>query len=198
MFYGIGPLTGHMAIHILLMNAVAPLIALAASGLFAEEARLRPLLFTAMTAQLAVLWAWHTPPALDAALRSRMLHLAMQASLLLCAVWFWSAVFHIRDDRRWRPILALLVTSKLFCLLGVLLVFAPRSLYPALAAGQAHGGMHSTASVLGDQQFAGLLMLVACPATYVLAGIVIAARWFRGIEAAEPASFHPSGARHGS
>ena len=64
----------------------------------------------------------------------------------------------------WQAILALLVTGKLACLLGALLVFAPRPIY----AGPHHG------FDLADQQMAGLLMLAACPMSYVLAGIVIA------------------------
>ena len=179
-----GHLSSQMLVHILLMNAVAPLIALALRHRWADPAGLRGWLFLAMTAQLVLLWAWHSPPALDAAARSQALHLAMQASLLICAIWFWSAVFFVRDDGRWKPIVALLLTSKLFCLLGVLLVFAPRLLYPDLLA--AHGG-HALPATLADQQLAGLLMLVACPATYVLAGVVIAARWFGDMDAADRA-----------
>lgn len=177
MFQAFGHLSAEMLVHILLMNAVAPLIALAIpDSVWRSPPRWRRLLFPATVAQLAVLWAWHAPPALDATLQSDALHLVMQASLLLSALWFWSAVFYARDDRRWRAILALLVTSKLFCLLGVLLVFAPRTLYGV--------GTVRSASLLGDQQLAGLLMLVACPVTYLIAGVVIAARWLSGIDAA--------------
>jgi putative membrane protein len=51
------------------------------------------------------------------------------------------------------------------------MVFAPRRLF---AAG---------AITLSDQQTAALIMLVACPATYVLGGIIIAVRWFDTIDA---------------
>ena len=76
---------------------------------------------------------------------------------------------------RWRGLLALILTAKLFCLLGVLLVFAPRFLYPGLSLPHAAG--HVMAASLADQQLAGLLMLVVCPASYLAAGVVIAARW---------------------
>jgi putative membrane protein len=181
MLQAFGHLSMQMLVHILLMNAVAPVIALAASGsVWGASPRLRSLLFPATVAQLAVLWAWHAPPVLDAVMQSNALHLAMQASLLLVALWFWKAVFYAREDRRWRAILALLVTSKVFCLLGVLLVFAPRALY----LGAAEHGAAQSASILGDQQLAGLLMLVACPVTYLIAGTVIAARWLGGMDAA--------------
>lgn len=177
-----GHLSAQMLVHILLMNAVAPLIALAVrEAAWRPSSRWRSLLFPATVAQLAVLWAWHAPPVLHAVMQSAALHFAMQGSLLLCALWFWLAVFCATDDVRWRAILALLVTSKVFCLLGVLLVFAPRALYSGPATG--HAAMQS-ASSLGDQQLAGLLMLVACPVTYLVAGTVIAARWLRRIEAA--------------
>ena len=168
-----GHLSSQMLVHILLMNAVAPLIALALRHRWADPAGLRGWLFLAMTAQLVLLWAWHSPPALDAAARSQALHLAMQASLLICAIWFWSAVFFVRDDGRWKPIVALL-------------------LYPDLLA--AHGE-HALPATLADQQLAGLLMLVACPATYVLAGIVIAARWFGDMDAADTADLAPEARR---
>jgi putative membrane protein len=187
-----GHLSSQMLVHILLMNAVAPLIALALRHRWLTATGLRGRLFLAMSAQLVLLWAWHSPPALDAVSQSPIHHLAMQASLLICATWFWSAVFFVRDDGRWKPIVALLLTSKMFCLLGVLLVFAPRVLYPNLLS--AHGG-HVLPATLADQQLAGLLMLVACPATYVLAGVVIAARWFGDMDAADAAHRPPEARR---
>lgn len=182
MLYSVGPLSQQMAIHIFLMSVVAPLLALAADRRFGDRLPL-PKLYPAVIAQLFVLWAWHAPPVLPMGMRSTVLHLTMLASFLVAALWFWLAILSIRDDHRWHAILALLITSKLFCLLGVLLVFAPRVLYPDLPILHSQGGMHQVGATLADQQLAGLLMLVACPATYVLAGIVIAARWFMDLDA---------------
>jgi putative membrane protein len=183
MLYALGPLSEQMAIHILLMNVLAPLLALAANGRLSDCLPLPGLPYPAVIAQLFVLWAWHAPPAFQAGMQSHVIHLVMLASFLLCALWFWFSILSISADDRWHAIVALLVTSKLFCLLGVLLVLAPRVLYPDLLLAHAHGAIHPIAASLGDQQFAGLLMLVACPATYVLAGIVIAARWFIDLDA---------------
>lgn len=180
MFPTFGHLAAQMLVHILLMNAVAPLLALAARGIV-ERGRLS-LLVPATVVQVAALWAWHAPPVLETAMQSGVLHLVMQGSLLLAAFWFWSAVF-AGGEPRWRAILALLVTGKLVCLLGVLLVFAPRALYGGLGAGHGLAG-----TLLADQQLAGLLMLVACPATYVAAGVVVAARWLGRIDADPRAS----------
>lgn len=186
MYQAFGHLSAQMLVHILLMNAVAPLLALAAPAAWFRSRAWRDGLFPAMLAQLGALWAWHSPPVLDAVMRSGALHLAMQASLFLLATWFWVAVLHTEGDRRWRAILALLISGKLFCLLGVLLVFAPRVLYSGMLTGQA---------ALGDQQLAGLLMLVACPATYLVAGVVIAARWLGAIDAAGHESSRRQNAR---
>jgi putative membrane protein len=181
------PLADHMAIHILSMNLVAPLAVLAWRWLL--DARgpgsVTLALVPASVAQVALLWGWHMPSVLEAALANPVLHLAMQASLLVAALWFWAAVFDATGARRWRAVFALLVTGKLFCLLGILLVFAPRTLY---AIGGAAGHLHgASGDALQDQQLAGLLMITACPLTYVLAGVVIAARWLLELDA-EPAA----------
>ncbi len=103
---------------------------------------------------------------------------AMHLSLLLAALLFWRAVFHAASVSPWRSIAALLVTGKLFCLLGVLLVFSPRPLYEPTG----YPATMSTAILLADQQMAGLLMLIICPLTYVLASIIIAHRWIASDE----------------
>jgi len=169
-----GPLSGHMAQHIVLMNLLAPIAMLVLRRHLPR--RLGRSLTAASVVQLLVLWGWHAPPALEAALGSLLLHLTMQASLLTAALWFWAAVVATVGEDRWRAMVALLITSKLFCLLGVLMVFAPRAIYAVLgpAAHTMHGGSFNP---LADQQLAGLLMLVACPATYLVAGVVIATRW---------------------
>lgn len=174
----LGPLSAHMAQHILLMNLLAPVLALA---LWRLRPALRPgHLVLAAVMQIVLLWAWHAPPVLPAVLAVPVLHLAMQLSLLGIALWFWMAVVAISGTASWRPILALLVTSKLFCLLGVLLVFSPRFLYGT--APLHHGHLMPGLDQLADQHLAGLLMLVACPASYVLAGVIIAARWFTALK----------------
>lgn len=168
-----GPLSGHMAQHIVLMNLLAPLVVLGLSRrlpLFAGRT-----IVPASTAQLLLLWGWHAPAALEIALAVPALDLLMQLSLFAAALWFWAAIIAIAGEQRWQAIVALLATSKLFCLLGVLLVFSPRALYAiTLTTGHLHG---RSVNLVADQQFAGLLMLVACPATYLIAGVVIAASW---------------------
>ena len=171
-----GLLAQHMAIHVLTMNLLAPLLALAllrtrlvAGALLGTRG-----LALATAQQLSLHWAWHAPASLSAALGDHALHAAMQLSLFVAALWFWLAIAAQKGAGRWLAMGALLVTGKLFCLLGILLVFTPRPLYPAIGA-----------TDLADQQLAGLLMVAACPATYVLAGIIIAWRWLAELEPAE-------------
>jgi putative membrane protein len=176
----LGPLSHHMAIHLLLMNGVAPAIGLLyANSTFAagDTNILRRSLFAACAAQIGALWLVHAPPAIAASMHEPAIHMLAQLALLAVALWFWLAVFAQHGAARWRAMFALLITGKLFCLLAALLVFSPRVLYPyALAA---HRHAPAAADLLSDQHLAGLLMLVLCPLTYVLAGVLIAERWLR-------------------
>jgi putative membrane protein len=184
------PLARHMAAHILTMNLVAPLLALAV----VMETPVGPHRFPwsrpgnltiATIGQLVLLWSLHAPPVWEAIGHTTPGVLLLHASLTAIALWFWLAVCSDRSAFRWRALTALALTGKLFCLLGVLLVFAPRTLYGA------HAGMPGLAPAsdrLADQQLAGLMMVIACPLSYVLAGVVIAAKGLRDISVSDPAA----------
>jgi putative membrane protein len=171
-----------MAGHILVMNVISPLLAASLT----VRPRALPcwlgrgdVLAAAGGLQIVVLWSVHAPPLVGHL--SAATHVLVQGILFASALFFWSAVFLQDGPHRWRGVLVLLVTGKLFCLLGVLLVFAPRLLYAPLAHGPA-----ALSPTLADQQFAGLLMVVACPSSYVLAAIVIASRWLSDISRTMP------------
>jgi putative membrane protein len=145
-----------MVLHILIMGVVAPLSALSLQQLPAGRRLVGARTLAAATgAQIAVLYFWHLPVPHAAAEGSALVTAAMHSSLALAALWFWLAVLARRDI--WPAVAALLVTGKLFCLLGMLLVLARRPLL--------HGG--AAVFDLREQQLAGLLMLAACPLTYV-------------------------------
>jgi putative membrane protein len=168
------PLAAQMAVHILAMSVAAPLLIL----LLRRSGLIRGISFgglaLATTIQLAALWIAHAPALPHALQGSTAGMLLVHAALFLIALWFWQEVLAAGGDRRWQAILALLITAKLFCLLGALIVFAPRAFLAPLA----------------EQQAAGLLMLVACPITYLLAAGLIARRWLLQIEA-RPAQLQP-------
>lgn len=174
---GLGSLSAHMLQHLVLMNVVVPTVVF-----FLHRSVPRTLWRSwplATAAQLVLLWGWHAPSVLTLAMADSGLMLAMHLSLAGAAFWFWAAIASTPATAQWRSIIALLLTGKLFCLLGALLVFAPRTLY----SGQMLHGPMGYMPDLADQQLAGLIMLTACPLVYVLSGIVIAARWFLSLEA---------------
>ncbi|MCK9619878.1 MAG: cytochrome c oxidase assembly protein [Methylobacter sp.] len=170
-----GIFSRHMIIHIALMTVAAP--ALASLLLKRRHSSTQPssvsTLFAAIAIQTTLLFAWHSPPGIGLAMDGHAGALFMQATLLLSALWFWLAVFNQTGKHLWRGVFALLLTGKLFCLMAILLVFAPRVLYGMSAA-----NMPMTIE-LADQQFAGLLMVTVCPLTYVLAAVVLICRWFQ-------------------
>lgn len=167
--YSSGPVSTHMLLHIIAMNAAAPLLAVVLSRASRLHATTVVSLWCATAVQLAVLWIWHLPAAQQVAAATPLGSLTMHASLFGAALWFWLSLIRLCSNGRWHGVLALLITGKLACLLAGLLVFAPRALY-----GHHHGAQ--AASLLEDQHLAGLLMLVACPLSYVLAGLVLASR----------------------
>jgi putative membrane protein len=107
----------------------------------------------------------------------------MNASFLAAAVIFWVSILAERGANQWRSLVALLVTAKFFCLLGAILIFAPRALY---ACDTSFLCSSTPDDALADQQLAGLLMIAACPLTYVLAGIIVAARWLAELATPTP------------
>jgi putative membrane protein len=170
-----GFLTQHMVAHVAAMNLVAPVLAGILARVENRAATRSAPLAVATGLQIILLWGWHSPGILAAAFESAPLLIVMHFSLFLAAVWFWLAVIAEAKRGGWWPLAALLVTGKLFCLLGVLLTFAPRALYEQ-AAIICFGSAALPSLLLEDQQLAGLLMLTACPIVYVAASIVIARR----------------------
>ena len=171
-----GPLTSHMLIHIALLNVGGLAAGLIASTVAGGSWSTRQIAM-ATALQIALLWGWHTPAAFAAAHDDQAVMTAMHISLFVAAAWFWTAVVGAAASVRWMSIAAVLVTGKLFCLLAVLIAMSPRTLYATLHAGHA-----DQATALADQQLAALLMVVACPLTYIAAGVAIAAKWLEEIE----------------
>lgn len=165
-----GMLTLHMTAHIVAMNLAAPVFAwLLKNGTgWPAASSLRSVCIAAF-AQLMVFFLWHSPLVMQLSMHSAGLRLAMLAILFCVSTWFWGHVMEAIRQNRLETIAVLLVTGKLVCLVAVLLVFAPRLIYSGMA-------MH--AGALDDQHLAGLLMLSACPLTYVGASIYVVARWF--------------------
>lgn len=177
MFPAEGSLAQHMLAHVVAMGLVAPLIVLAWRSV--SDARMPRAgygLVISTVLQLVLLWGWHLPAVFQASAHHPLGMAAMHGSLFLAAIWFWQAVIAEVDRAGWKALAALLVTGKLFCLLGVLLTFAPR----VILGSHGYSGHHAP---LDDQQLAGLVMLTACPLVYVGAAVVIARRWLATLRA---------------
>jgi putative membrane protein len=162
----LGPMSSQMAIHIATMNVAAPLVAVLDGWWRPHRHVAAGRLWAAAACQIAALWAWHLPSTHHAGASSAIGAIVMHASLFATSLWFWSSVVRLHPPDLWHGILALLATGKLSCLLGGLLVFAPRSILDKSAPGYRE-----------DQQLAGLLMIAACPASYVVAGVLAALRF---------------------
>jgi putative membrane protein len=165
LIHEVGHLSQHMALHILSMNIAAPLAAAA----FVRRGPARPItakyLWMLAATQMLVLWFVHTPRFHAIAAHDVALALVTHALLGVLAFGFWVALLRLGPPQRWHAPAALLLTGKLACLLAALLIFSPRLLYAAHAHGAATG--------LDDQQLAGLLMIVACPLSYLGAAVLL-------------------------
>ena len=174
LIYDLGHLSLHMMMHIASMNVVAPLTA---AWLIARRQTSRidaSWLWGATLLQIALLWTWHVPAVQSAIDLSPALELVLHAVLFLAALLFWLALLTIPAAARWQTIPALLLTGKLACLLAALLIFAPRTLYQS-ARHLVHAAEHVSAfRALDDQHLAGLLMITACPLSYLVAAVMIA------------------------
>jgi cytochrome c oxidase assembly factor CtaG len=125
----------------------------------------RPLVATILHA--VAIWAWHVPPAFEAALLHEPLHWLQHLSFLVTALFFWWAMFETR--RQGAAVIDLFFTAMHTAFLGVLLTVAPRPMYPLQSALSAHFGLDP----LADQQLAGLIMWVPAGTVYVGAGLAL-------------------------
>lgn len=160
----------HMLEHIGVMNLIAPLTGLAAWSVLRNRLPANAVvLWAAVVAQILLLYVWHAPVSMDLSSASVSVKTAGHMALLSCSTAFWYCVVALFRTMPWHVIAGLLVTGKLACFLGVIYVFSPRVL------AEHHGA--SALVLLADQQQAGLLMLTACPLTFVGAAIVIVTWW---------------------
>jgi len=189
-------LAAHMAQHMLLLAVVPPLLlaarpraALAAAlppdwsrvlHRLAQACAIAPLrsLAAATLANVAVMWGWHSPAALELALASEAVHWLMHGSFLVAGLWLWSLLWQrIRDDASGGALagtVAIVVVMMQMGFLGALMTFSRRSLYPFYAERAPELGL----DVLADQQLAGLIMWVPSCLPYLAGAIWLLAREF--------------------
>lgn len=194
--YGEWSLGAHMAQHMVLLAVVPPLllagqpVAVVAQAL--PRRWLRPLhtvgasthalllasLAGATLAHSAVMWLWHLPAATTAALNHEGIHVLMHASFLLAGLWFWSALIRcVREPSTGvvPALVALVAIMMQMGLLGALLTFSPRVLFPIYIERATALGMEP----LVDQQLAGLIMWVPACLPYLGGALWLLASAFR-------------------
>jgi cytochrome c oxidase assembly factor CtaG len=112
----------------------------------------------AVAAYVGFMWAWHIPAMYDAALHNTTVHAFEHLCFLAAGSLYW---WHILSPIRGRmrlsglgPITYMGSTKLLVGLLGIVLAFAPASIYPFYAHHPHYWGLSPTE----DQSMAGLLM----------------------------------------
>jgi cytochrome c oxidase assembly factor CtaG len=121
---------------------------------------------------------WHAPGPYQWALENRWVHIGEHVILFLTALAFWSIVIQVRGRRRLgypATMVFIVSTAVLSGLPGALMIFSPRPLYPAHAAGVAEWGL----TLLQDQEIAGLIMWIPAGGAYVLAAGWLFVSWLR-------------------
>ena len=195
-------LSGHMVQHELLMVVAAPLLVLGrpvvawvwalpiawrrTAGSWAKTRAVRgpwrvvtgP--FAATLLQGVAVIVWHLPRAYQATLRSDAVHAAQHASFLATALLFWWALVHARDERAGpgAAVLCLFGTMMYTGALGALLTFSGAVWYPAYEATTGAWGL----TPIEDQQLAGLIMWVPAGVSYLIAALLLFARWMHSSE----------------
>lgn len=155
--------------HMALVLIIAPLLAIALEPWL--NRLVRPL-WSWTAAAAGAFWFWHAPGAYSAALSSDLLYWLMQTSLLVTATGFWAA---IRRSEVGTAIGALLATTVQMGLLGALITFSVRPLYPPHFVSTFGWGV----SPLADQQLAGVVMWAPGSFAYLFAALLIGRHWLR-------------------
>jgi putative membrane protein len=154
--------SARIAQHMWLASVAAPLVALGLPPRLADRLGRRPVLAAATFA--AVLWFWHAPAPYTATFQSDAVYWAMHVTTFAAAVRLWAGLLGGPRDGLGPFALATLATTGQMGLLGALITFAGRTLYPPHFATTYAWGL----SPLADQQLGGVVM-------WIPAGVLMAA-----------------------
>ena len=190
--------SAHMLQHLLLLLIVAPLLVLGLPvGLMKRALRIgwvakiekvlsQPLLAWAIS--IGTLWAWHIPDLYNATLTDHNLHILEHLTFLVTAVIFWWTGLNpiARLQMNTLPaILYFFFAALASSILGLLLSFAPNSMFPTYInpVDTSHllqvfrGGWDLSAH--GDQQLGGVMMWASGGFGYLAGVVVVMVRWYK-------------------
>jgi cytochrome c oxidase assembly factor CtaG len=175
----------HMIQHILLLD-LAPILLIvgltkvllrpATRRLMRVEQAAGPLMhpFFAIVLYVGGMWIWHVPALYDAALRHPALHVFEHVTFISAGLLYW---WHLLSPIRSRmrlggmgPVAYMAGTKLLVGLLGIVITFAPSTLYGF------YKGRYWGLSIGDDQALAGLLMALE---QSLVMGIALAAIFVR-------------------
>lgn len=167
--------SAHMLLHLGVVALAAPLLAigLARSGLRVDA--LRPVgvwTFLVFFAEMLVVWGWHAPLLHEAAAINVWAFVAQQASFLAVGVGVWSMGFASQSRRGVAAAMfGFFLTFAHMTMLGVMLIMAPKLIYPAELCLGAFGFAQ-----LDDQRFGGILMAAWSGVVYLGGAVALGAR----------------------
>ena len=123
----------------------------------------------------AALWVWHVPRLFQAGLVDNGIHALQHASFLFSALLFWWAVLGKGGGAHGRgaSIVYLFTTMMHTGALGALFTMSETIWYPLYGNRPEMFGL----TPLEDQQLGGLIMWIPGGLAYVIAGLVLGARW---------------------
>ena len=203
-------LTMHMVQHVLLIMVIPPLLLLAnplpfilwglpkrarlrVGRLFSNESSVRHILEritgpgVVWIAFVVVYWGWHDPAAYNLALRSAFFHDLEHLTFFLVAMLYW---WHVvgAGPRIHRPLSAFgrfgysLSAIPPNILVGMAIVFASGTIYTYYDSMPRLWGL----TVIEDQRIAGAIMWVLGSMMYMIAALVLVARWLQSEEKKPP------------
>jgi putative membrane protein len=128
---------------------------------------------------------WQEPTVLGAARTSTALTYAQYASMLGLGVLFWLQLVGSAPSRP-RPVplrrLGIVVGTVIVgTVIGMILVFSSRPIYPAFA----HVALRHIMTVLDDQQLAGAVLWMGMLPSMITAGIAVCLRWLEQEESGD-------------
>ncbi|HEY2018511.1 MAG TPA: cytochrome c oxidase assembly protein [Bryobacteraceae bacterium] len=136
--------------------------------------------FSAWWIHGVALWGWHAPALFQATLSNEWVHTAQHLSFFVSALLFWWALFYTRGRMgQGQSVFYVFTTAIHTGILGALLVFSPRVLYPAYSATVSLWGL----TPLEDQQIGGLIMWVPAGVVYLAVGLILLAALLRESDA---------------
>lgn len=167
--------SAHMLLHLGVVALAAPLLAIGLVRLGLSLDRLanpRGWVVLAFAMEMLVVWGWHAPALHEAAARQAGVFVLQQASFLAVGLGVWLVGFATCQRQVMATaLLGFALTFAHMSMLGLLLILAPRLLYPAELCLGAFGF-----EALDDQRFGGILMAGWGGLAYLAGGLALGAR----------------------